>query len=311
MSALELTPTQQRTLDLLRRGDDPVHFDGGAVAALVDEATAAFRQLGERVGGDPGTLIVTKHDISGILGCEASHLHRDPFDWTIRNATGTVVHRAIQLRLNWRGDPLPADLVDEALERLGDDDRSIGAWLSTCSPADVAELRGVAANAITRFEESFPPLPRTSMPVVEAKLMWPAMAPIQLRGRVDLIIGRPRGAESTKVLIDLKTGAAALTHLQDLRHYALLETLTRGVPPRMLASFYLDAAEPVVETVTMPLLASALARAVEATEALIETRFESRPPTLSPGWHCRWCAISDDCDEGLAWLEADREQPGP
>ena len=74
--------------------------------------------------------------------------------------------------------------------------------------------------------------------------------PIVLSGKVDLTIGRPAGAESRKVIIDLKTGWAAPKHREDLRFYALVETLRTQVPPRKLASFYLDAGQPVVEDVT-------------------------------------------------------------
>ena len=54
-----------------------------------------------------------------------------------------------------------------------------------------------------------------------------------------------------KVLVDLKTGGFAPSHRDDLRFYALVETLRLGVPPRLLASYYLDGGrlqqEPVSE----------------------------------------------------------------
>ena len=300
MTDLDVTPTQQRTLEALRRQGAALRFDAGEIAELVAYATSEVAVLSDRL--DAHTLVVAKHDLSGILGCETHHVHRDPFDWSARNACGSVVHRAIQLQLNWRGDPLPVQLVDEAIDRLTAEDNSLAAWLNECSPADIADLRGFALDSVTRFMESFPPLQPEWTPVVEARVMWPAAGPIQFRGRVDLMLGRPSGTESRKVFVDVKTGARATAHALDLHYYALIETLSRLVPPRALASFYLDAAEAVVEDVTMPALHASLRRALAATERLIEVDVEGRTPTKQPGWSCRWCPVAEGCQEGQAWL---------
>ena len=283
-----------------------MRFDRDAIALLIEEATGAVGALEERIGD--GRLVVTKHDLTGILGCELQHVHREPFAWSIRTATGTVVHRAVQLLVNWSGDAAPSVLVDEAVDRLRAEDSSLAEWLAACTEADLADLRGAALDAVNRFAESFPPLGPRAVPVVEARLAWRADARLQFRGRVDLMLGRASGDESRKVLVDLKTGASALAHAQDLRFYALLETLSRGVPPRAVASFYLDAAEAVVERVTMPALWSALERVLQATEALVEIHFQRREPVTRPGWQCRWCPISHDCPEGQEWLTADRQR---
>ncbi|HRE02145.1 MAG TPA: hypothetical protein PLV68_12655, partial [Ilumatobacteraceae bacterium] len=71
------------------------------------------------------------------------------------------------------------------------------------------------------------------------------------------------GRESRKLIVDLKTGRVHSRHREDLRFYALVETLSRQVPPRKLASFYLDAGEPVVEDVTEALLRSTLRRTLD------------------------------------------------
>ena len=46
-------------------------------------------------------------------------------------------------------------------------------------------------------------------------------------------LGRPTGDESSKVIIDLKTGRSSPRHRDDLRFYALVETLARELPPRL------------------------------------------------------------------------------
>ena len=61
-----------------------------------------------------------------------------------------------------------------------------------------------------------------------------------LSGKVDLTVGRADGLRAGKVLVDLKTGGFSPSHREDLRFYALVETLRLGVPPRLLATYYLD-----------------------------------------------------------------------
>ena len=175
-------------------------------------------------------------------------------------------HRAIELLLNWRGEPTPHDLVDDALGRLTGEDSSLGDWLATLAPGDQADVCGRAVARVTQFVESFPPLRRTWHPVTEAQIRWPLGGPITLRAKADIVIGRPAGRESRKVLIDLKSGGISNRHRDDLRYYALVETLVREVPPRMVASFSLEAGDAVVEMVTEGMLRSALRRTLDADQ---------------------------------------------
>jgi hypothetical protein len=296
-----LTPTQRGTLDVLRRSGEPLVFPRDEVDALVHDAREAVNEMVARVGPDR-QVVANKHGISSALGCELLHVTDRPFEWSVRIARGSVAHRAIELMLNWRGEPEPADLVDEAIARLAEDESSIGDFIAGLSPADEADLRGGALESVIRFVESFPPLDRKWRPMVESTVRWPVAGPIQLRGKVDLVIGPPRGDESTKVLIDLKTGGAAEVHRHDLRFYALVETLIRRVPPRKLASFYLEAGEPIAEDVTMQILRSSLRRTLDALDRMISLEIEDRAPTTSPGPPCRWCPVSAGCDDGQAWL---------
>ena len=178
--------------------------------------------------------------------------------------------------VNWRGDPVPADVIDEAIARLADDDSSLGDWIEALSEADLADLRGFAVDKLIKFQECFPPLDRRAAPTVESSVRWPVEGPIVLSGKVDLTLGRPAGAESRKVIIDLKTGWVSPKHREDLRFYALVETLRTQIPPRKLASFYLDAGEPVVEDVTERTLLTASRRTLDAVNAEIELKIEGR-----------------------------------
>ncbi|MAT07469.1 MAG: hypothetical protein CL424_20785 [Acidimicrobiaceae bacterium] len=302
-TGVELTPLQHKTLALLRRAPDPVVFDQGFIAELRRDVDEAFEHFHERLGST--TLFVSKHRVSSVLGCEAQHVHPDEFAWSPAVAGGQVAHRAIQLGVNWRGDPVPADLVDEAIVRLSDDDSSLGDWIERLGEADRADLTGFAVDKVIKFSECFPPLDRRAAPTTESSVRWPNEGPIVLSGKVDLSIGRPAGAESRKVIIDLKTGWVAPKHREDLRFYALVETLRTGVPPRKLASFYLDAGEPVVEDVTERTLVTATRRTLDAVNAEIELQVEGRAPVKRPGVSCKWCPLSTECDEGQAYLTGD------
>jgi CRISPR/Cas system-associated exonuclease Cas4 (RecB family) len=305
-----LTPLQRRTLDALRRSGEPLVFDPELIADIRTEMRVALDEFSERL--EPGQdIFVTKHRIGSALDCEEHHLAPDEFEWKPATAKGQVAHRAIQLMLSWRGEPSPTDLVDEAMARLVDEDRGIGIWMASLGPADEADVRGMSVERVTKFVESFPPLDRRSNPVTEAAAQWPLDGPILLRARVDLMLGRPSGDESRKVIIDLKTGRPNVRHRQDLGFYALIETLARGVPPRKLATFYLDASEAQSEDVSERLLRTAIRRTLDGINAIVELEYEGRPPIRRPGSSCRWCPLADTCPDGQHYLGRDRDDdPG-
>jgi len=299
-----LGPVQRRTLDILRRDGAPIVFDQDFVDDIRDEMRAALDHFASRLEtGDE--LFVSKGRIGSVLDCEVHFLEPDDFAWNAANARGTIAHRAIELMLSWppRLDPpTPLDLVDEAMNRLAGDTRGIGLWVDSLSPGDEADVRGQTAVRVTQFVENFPPLPKRSRPVTEASVRWPLSGPITLMGKVDLLFGTPEGRESRKVIIDLKTGSPHHRHRQDLAYYALLETLVREVPPRKVATFYLDAADAHADDVNEAMLTSAMRRTLDAVHAMVELRQGGRDPVKRPGGSCRWCPIAADCDEGQAHL---------
>ena len=86
---------------------------------------------------------------------------------------------------------------------------------------------------------------------------------------------------------DLKTGRASPTHRQDLGFYALVETLRTQIPPRKLASFYLDAGEPAARVVRDP----ALDRLTGTPRGRPGRRpgRQRRGDRKCVGATCRWC----------------------
>ena len=300
---IRLTPTQLDTLAVLRRSGEPLIFAEDFVAELRDEAQEAFAHFTDRMQGTEA--FITKHTLAAVFDCEAHFLAPDDFTWTPARARGQVAHRAIQLLLNWRGEAAPADLVNEGIARLMDEERGLSSWLETLGAGDMADLRGQATDRVTKFMECFPPLDPRSRPVTESAAQWPLAGPILLRSRSDLTMGRPEGRESRKLIVDLKTGRVVTRHREDLRFYAIVETLSRQVPPRRLASYYLDAAQPVVEDVTEGLLRSALRRTLDGIHILIELKVEGRPPTKTAGPSCRWCPLAATCEEGQVYIRGD------
>jgi hypothetical protein len=308
-----LTPTQQEVLDALgaRLAERPV-FDPRLRAELRAELEDRLSPVAAEVA-EGAPLWLSKHTLSGIHGCEAGFLAGDavPLEWTPTTARGTVAHKAIELAVSYRGEPTPGDLVDAALARLVANADSLGDWLQTQGEAEHAELRSEAIGRVAKFLECVPPLEARWRPVSESRLRAELCGDrIVLAGKVDLTIGRADGTVAGKVLIDLKTGGFAPTHREDLRFYALLETLRLGVPPRLLATLYLDSGRLQVEQVTEDVLAAALERVVRGAAALTEVRSGARPPILRPGPACRWCPLAGECGTGAAWLQQRAEHDG-
>lgn len=250
--------------------------------------------------GLDGALRVGKHDISSVHTCEAYfRAEKNSFAWAPRNARGSVAHRALRLSISARGDPAPLDLVDMAIDAyVAEDERDgLGRYLQSAPAAELAELRASANDVVVGFLECFPPLlrewrPRTDTPI----LVQLCGERISLRGRPDLAFGQARGDEAGVLIVDLKTGWSYPHHLDDLRFYALLQTLKTGVPPYRVASYYLDSATFHLEEVTAATLEIAAGRAVDGIRTVARLLDAEAPAAISPGPACRWCRLRDDCD---------------
>lgn len=308
-------PAQQRVIELLGRGEADANADAppGLAAELEAELEEALRPLAGRLeAAFPGErLWISKHTLTSVHGCEAHHqASQGTFEWSVANVRGQVAHKAIELAVNWRGEPVPADLVDDAIARLGEADVGASRFVAGLSEADRAQLRGEATDLVTKFQECFPPLKAAWRPVTESPARVELVGgAVVLSGKVDLTLGKLEPGRATKVIIDLKSGMAVAHHREDLRFYALVETVRLGVPPRMLATYYLDAARAQPEAVTVPLLEAAMRRTVDGVRKLLELA-EGRPPEVRPGPPCRWCPLQETCVEGQAHLSGRADSSG-
>jgi CRISPR/Cas system-associated exonuclease Cas4 (RecB family) len=299
-----LNPAQQSVRDQLgSAGGDPPEFPSDLGPALEADLAAGLAPLLDELG-DGSVLIIAKHGLAQVHGCEARYLHQrdDPFTVSVPVARGTVAHKAIELAVHWPVEPNPLDLVDEALARLQATDHWLADWLATASDVDRAELRSEAGDRVSKFLECFPPLRPSWRPVTESSLRVELFGGrIQLKGKVDLTIGHAVGTTAGKVIVDLKTGRPAPAHTDDLRFYALVETIRIGVPPRLVASYYLDQARSHTERVTIPLLEAALARTVDGARRMVALH-DGAVAVKRPSPACRWCALLPDCAEGTAMV---------
>jgi hypothetical protein len=200
----------------------------------------------------------------------------------------------------------PLALVDDALQRLADDPTArIADFLLGLTPPERAELRGDVNELVAGFLELWPPLQPGWRPQAEsARRAELCGGMVVLSGKVDLTLGAPQGTRAGRVVVDLKTGGRHAGHTDDLRFYALLDTLRVGVPPFSLVGYYLDAGTFSVEEVTEEVLEAALRRAVDATRRIVELRLGLRSPKVSPNPACRWCSLRETCDGAEAWEDA-------
>jgi hypothetical protein len=309
-SSAQLNPAQQAVLDALGSpGGDWPAFDVGLrheLRATLEDGLGPAVTSANELGLLP--LHVTKHVLSSVHGCEARFLgeSNDFPGWSIPTARGAVAHKAIELSVNLRGNALPRDLVDDALDRLTESENGLATWLQGISEIERAELRAVANDRVATFLEAWPPLVSKWRPVTEARIRSEVCeGAIVLQGKVDLTLGMAAGTTARKVLVDLKSGAFSPAHLEDLRFYALLETLKLGVPPRRVATYYLESATCEPLDVTDAVLRSAARRVVDGVDRLVALRGGQAQPVYRPGPACRWCPLLASCEAGRAAARQD------
>ncbi len=299
------SPAQQRIIDLLRRRPEDEAVGADVVAALHAELEERLAPVAARVP-DGAALWVGKSGLQQLDTCEGRWQAEasSRFAWNVPAARGTVAHKAIELQANWRGESEPCRLVDEAVARLADVEGPLATFLRSLSTVELAELRQEAVGFVTAFEECFPALKSRWRPVVDGPARVAlAGGRIVLGGRPDLTLGR--AADGGKVIIDLKTGRPSRHHVDDLRFYALVDACKVGLPPRRLATLYLDTGTPAVEQVTAGVLEAATERVVRSVEAMVQLRTGARPAAVRANPACRWCPALAQCEAGSAWTAAE------
>jgi hypothetical protein len=297
---MTLNQAQEAIVALLGKGGERPDV---APSMAADLSAALVEELAphQHLWADGRKIWVHKHALASIHSCETHAVlewDRD-FEWTPAAARGVVSHKAIELMVHWQGEAPPSTMVDEAIARLIEGERGIGSYLGGLAPGERAELRSFAVTRVTTFDDSFPPLQPKWRPVTESPARVELFdGAVVLAAKTDLTLGRP----GDKVIIDLKSGTTLGSHREDLRFYALIETIKLGVAPRKIATYYLDTARAHAEDVTEGLLWSALRRTVDGVVRIAELQRKVRPPEVRPGPTCRWCPLNTTCEPGIELL---------
>lgn len=297
----ELTPVQQSVLDALAKEPGYVPLPGQVIEDIRNQLHGLVSDIAEQLEPDKA-MWVSKNKVTTVHGCEGHYMaNLGNFEWTVANVRGTVVHKAIELATNWKGDFTPSDVVDEALDRVAADERiSAAQFVDSLSDSDRAELRSSAIDLYTKFEECFPPLKAAWRPVLESGARYEMFDKrIIMSTKTDLTLG----AAGNKVIIDVKTGSLHPHHREELRFYALVEALRTGLAPRKLATLSLLTARIDVEDVTEGVLQAATRKTADAIRKMYELERERREPKLVPSATCRWCPLAESCSTGQEYLE--------
>jgi len=293
-----MTPIQRRTLDELvgpGRGRD---FPAGLSDRLRARIEEAIGPLAPRASA----IRLTKERLNDHSRCEGlfrSGLlgERPPFETSFRSASGTLLHKAIEIEAGGREHVDPWPLAERAAMSLHDE-RRFGPFWEALGPTAQDELLMETVRGVEMFRASFPPLRPLRSDLVPVTELWLEArfraGAVVVSGCVDLVLNRPEPSRSTRLLLDLKSGGAWPEHPEDMRLYALLYTLRFGVPPIRVATVFLSSGEWQAEEVSEDTLVRAADRVVRAARAAAELA-KGREERLTAGPYCSWCPRRSAC----------------
>ena len=299
-----LTPAQLATLELIRLpSEDRVTHPSTLRAQIeleLEKETVDLVDLLEE------PLWVSKRQLHAVNSCEALYEAQEEaaFEWRVPMTRGQIFHKCVELSIHLSPKRTASELVDEAIKSIMNRGDGLAEFLLGLSDVERAEIRSEVAALLQTFFDTFPPLKRGWQPTTETpRKVSLHRGMIVLQGRFDVTVGRPEELTAGRVIIELKTGRSVPHHLDDLRFYALLETLVVGVPPALLASFYVDAGRVQVETVDEDLIRAAIRRTTQSIRRLIELRLGQTQAERRPSGACKWCPVAGNCGPGQSWLE--------
>jgi PD-(D/E)XK nuclease superfamily len=304
----ELTPNQVSILDDLLgvNSTERPPVDLSLAPHLKERLNAGLAPMSEAFGDWLG---VGKYALSSVHSCEGRYLaqQQDAFAWKVSNVRGQIVHRAIQASAFLERYVPAVALVDQAIASIRGDDRNadLTSFLDSLSPVDLAIVKGEATDSLVKFASDWPPIDPAWSPRAEssAKVSLCGGA-ISLRAKYDLVFFQPRRDLARVVIVDFKTGGRYQGYSDDLRFYALVETIRTGVPPFRIASYYVDEGRFAPEIVTEDILESAARRVIDGVRKIVELKTKHREPRLTPSSWCRFCPARDECGPGREYLAA-------
>lgn len=221
-------------------------FDPELPARLRAELERHLEPLVEAGGyTDRAPLVITKFQLTQVLRCERAYCTGldDQFQWSIPKAKGTILHKVLQASVAPRAAAITSPvLVGQAIDRLAKDpDSSISGWLNELTEFELAELQVEVTDLFVKFRSDFPPLQLGWRPRAESRARAELCdSRCILVAKFDLALGSPNGMQARTIVTDFKTGGIRPEHHDDMRFYALIETLRAKVPPWRMALYYID-----------------------------------------------------------------------
>ena len=293
---VRLTPSQRKTFDKLlaigmKRPTAPEDLADHLRGLLEDRLAPVLASWTEP------RLWVSKSLIGTAIRCQGqtvAYAQAPRVGITRATAIGTVAHKAIQIA-HTHPDLHPADYIRSALTAVPHSGPTFGEYWERLDPGSQSDIISEATSRLTAFLDRWPPLADTWVPRFEEGI-HADLTKLKLAARPDLMLGRPR-ADSTQTMLicDFKTGSLRDEHDLEASFYALVATLSYGVPPFRSTVYSLASGEWTEPDVTVERLVATSETIADAITAHVEVLTEQRAAELTPGPHCRWCPVRDTC----------------
>jgi hypothetical protein len=178
-------------------------------------------------------------------------------------------------------------------------------FLPSLDLSDRADLVNSANNGFTAFLGHWPPIERRWIPRFEQWANYEALfdGTLHLRAKHDLALGIPTGTTARTIIVDVKTGKLNYSHPEELRFYALVETLRAGVPPFRVASYYTRSGMYPAQDVTEDMLFQTADKLVQVVRRMWELNTAQSEPSRVPGGLCEYyCPLYSDCEVGQRYV---------
>lgn len=298
---MPLTPKQQEIATKLVNVHDDAEWDPASGQLYRDTLESALGGVVSRLGKGE-RLFASKWDLHQVHACEGGYMasKQEDFEWSPQKLRGKLFHRSMERFMLSSNPPPPVEIVEASLTyfKLPDDNgKGPRDFLLSLSPEQLHDLVRDGNDALAKFIMDWPPLDRRLAPRVEMPLRVDLLdRRIVLKARVDLAFGLAGAGSRCVRLVEFKTGDFYPDHLDDLRFYALLETLVRGLPPLRIALYYPDSGECICEDVTPQMLTETIGWVIKGLEKISRADhlpFDSLELNVNPS--CRWCPASVYC----------------
>jgi hypothetical protein len=247
--------------------------------------------------GDGVEIHVDRYALPAALSCPAS-AQRGEFEWSAPLAARTLGLPAVATMCHG-GDADVAAAVAGSLAEAIDQQRSIGAWLSTLDPAGRAAVSMAAATWCAR---AWVAVPWTHLGTVRFGFdaVWHRPlgfgSAVVVRGRPDARVMLRQGRTTERVLLNLAMFDPAVVGLD-----ALMEAFdTRRAPLRAVVVHAPSGRVDAVD-VDVDLLRRAVDDVVAAVEAMVPAA-SGQPAAEVPGQRCWSCDRRDECATGTSWM---------